>query len=222
VAAVLSTHGLCNGAELARRRQWGISLGWRSLAVCAVKLCIADPPYLGKAEMFYGETKKANMNVGGQINQTFKADRHKDAHLWDKPEKHEQMVLHLCQNYDGWAIAMLPTSLRHYMKWVPERTRICVWHDPRVMPTGAHPRRRWEPVLVFVPQGRRRVVDVQTPVPDVLTCPHPSGSFAGAKPPAWTRWVLDMLGYDPEQDTVDDLFPGSGSVARELAQGVLL
>jgi len=172
--------------------------------------------------MFYGETKKANMNLGGQINQTFKADRHKDAHLWDNPETHKQMVLQLCQDYDGWAIAMLPTNLRHYLHWVPERTRICVWHDPRVMPTGSHPRRRWEPVLVYVPAGRRRVVDVETPVPDVLTCPHPSGSFAGSKPPAWTRWVLDMLGYDPEQDTVDDLFKGSGAVAQEVAQGVLL
>jgi hypothetical protein len=44
----------------------------------------------------------------------------------------------------------------------------------------------------------------------------------GAKPRAWTRWVLDMLGYDPESDTVDDLFPGSGAVSNELAQGVLL
>jgi hypothetical protein len=31
-----------------------------------------------------------------------------------------------------------------------------------------------------------------------------------------------MLGYDPETDTVDDLFHGSGAVAREIAQGVLL
>jgi hypothetical protein len=30
-----------------------------------------------------------------------------------------------------------------------------------------------------------------------------------------------MLGYDPETDTVDDLFHGSGSVAAEIAQGVL-
>jgi hypothetical protein len=46
--------------------------------------------------------------------------------------------------------------------------------------------------------------------------------FAGAKPRAWTRWVLDMLGYDPDEDTVDDLFHGSGAVAAEIAQGVLL
>ena len=46
--------------------------------------------------------------------------------------------------------------------------------------------------------------------------------FVGQKPRQWTRWVLDMLGYDPETDTVDDLFHGSVAVAAEIAQGVLL
>jgi hypothetical protein len=47
--------------------------------------------------------------------------------------------------------------------------------------------------------------------------------FVGAKPPAWTRWVLDALGYDPERDEVVDLFNGSGAVAGALAEaaGVL-
>jgi hypothetical protein len=31
-----------------------------------------------------------------------------------------------------------------------------------------------------------------------------------------------MLGYNPEEDTVDDLFHGSGAVAAEIAQGVLI
>ena len=186
-----------------------------------MKLCIADPPYLGTAEMFYGARAMGAMNVGGNINQTFKADRHPDAHQWDDPEKHREMVEMLCRDYDGWAIAMLPDSLRHYLQWVPKVTIVAVWHDPRVMPTGRHPRRRWEPVLVKRAEGRRRVVDVPTPVGDVLTCSHGSGSFAGQKPPQWTRWVLDMLGYDAEIDIVDDLFHGSGAVAAEVAQGVL-
>ena len=185
-----------------------------------MRLCIADPPYLGKAEMFYGERKTKDFNVGGKINPTTKADVHPDATRWDDPSTHEAMVRDLTANYDGWAIALLPDNLTSYLAWVPQRTRIAVWHDPRVMPTGAHPRRRWEAVLVHTPVGRRRTSDVSTPVGDVLTCVHPNGSFAGAKPPQWTRWVLDMLGYDAETDTVDDLFPGSGAVAAEVAQGV--
>jgi hypothetical protein len=40
--------------------------------------------------------------------------------------------------------------------------------------------------------------------------------------PAWTRWILDALGYDAEVDTVDDLFPGTGAVTAAVSQGVLL
>lgn len=29
----------------------------------------------------------------------------------------------------------------------------------------------------------------------------------GAKPEQWTHWVLDLLGYHPGEDQVDDLFP---------------
>lgn len=187
-----------------------------------MKLCIADPPYLGRAELFYGERDLPQMQFHGSLNQMRKADRHPDAHEWDSPNRHSELVKRLTSEYDGWAIAMVPDNLRQYLQWVPNRTRIAVWHDPRVMPSGQHPRRRWEPVLIYVPDGRRRVNDVLTPVGDVLTCPHPSGSFAGSKPRQWTRWVLDMLGYNAETDTVDDLFAGSGAVAAEIAQGVLL
>lgn len=186
-----------------------------------MRLCIADPPYLGTAEMFYGAGDVARMKFQGSISQTFKADIHPDARLWDDPEKHREMVEMLCRDYDGWAIAMVPTSLRYYLQWVPTDVIVAVWHDPNVMPSGRHPRRRWEPVLVRRPEGRRRVIDVPIAVGDVLTCTHGASSFAGQKPPRWTRWVLDMLGYNPETDTVDDLFHGSGAVAAEIAQGVL-
>ncbi len=56
-------------------------------------------------------------------------------------------------------------------------------------------------------------------VPDVLTHSAPRQNFVGTKPPEWTRWVLDMLGYQVGDELVD-LFPGSGSVAR--ASEVLL
>jgi hypothetical protein len=180
-----------------------------------MKLAIADPPYLGRAVLFYGEHDR---NMGsGSINPISRADTHPDAAVWDDPFAHKQMVSELMRDYDGWAIAMVPDSLRHYLQWVPERTRVAVWHDPQVMPSGQHPRRRWEPVLVCVPEGRRRIIDVKGPhVGDVLTAPHGSSGFAGAKPEAWTRWVLDMLGYDDEQDTVTDLFAGSGAVQRVI------
>jgi len=187
-----------------------------------MRLCIADPPYLGRAEIFYGARSVDNMNANAtaRINPMRKADVHPDAHLWDDPEMHRALVARLCADYDGWAIAMVPDSLRHYLAWAPADCIIAVWHDPQAMPTGRHPRRRWEPVLVRRADGRKRVADVPHAVGDVLTCNHGASSFAGAKPSAWTRWVLDMLGYR-EGDTVDDLFHGSGAVAAEIAQTVL-
>jgi hypothetical protein len=190
-----------------------------------MRLAIADPPYLGRAEMFYGAGNVANMNVGGNIHPMAKSDHHPDAAAWDDIEKHRELVARLVDEFDGWAIAMVPDNLHEYLPMVPRRTRVAVWHNPMTMPAGQHPRRRWEPVLVYVPDGRRRVRDVAgPPVVDVLTVTHElekRKGFAGAKPRAWTRWVLGMLGYDPDADEVVDLFPGSGAVAAEIAQGVL-
>jgi hypothetical protein len=188
-----------------------------------MKLCIADPPYLGLANMFYGDSTayESNHNWGGTRQ---RPDHHPDAAEWDNPETHRLMVERLIAEYDGWAIAMVPSSLWHYMQWVPQATRVAVWHDPAVMPGGTHPRRRWEPVMVYVPKCRRNIQQIppMRRVGDVMTCRHPSGgAFAGRKPAAWTRWILNMLGYNHETDTVDDLFPGSGAVSAEVAQLVI-
>jgi hypothetical protein len=194
-----------------------------------MRLALADPPYLGKSEMWYGEASTAALNFTGTINQAWKADRHPDAAAWDDPMTHRDLVARLVADYDGWAIALLPDNLHDYLSWVPRDTRIAVWHDPSAMPTGSHPRRRWEAVLVARCPGRRRVGNVPLAVGDVLTCHHPGNRvkrgvtvFAGRKPRQWTEWVLAMLGYCPTHDTVDDLFHGSGAVSATLAQGRLL
>ena len=44
--------------------------------------------------------------------------------------------------------------------------------------------------------------------------------LTGAKPEAFCRWVLDLLGYI-EGDEVEDVFPGSGVMGHVLAQGRL-
>ena len=189
-----------------------------------MRLAIADPPYLGRAALLYGDgVDNMNANASARINPLRKADYHPDSAIWDDPATHRDLVADLVADYDGWAIALAPDNLRHYLQWVPERTRVAVWHDPQVMPTGSHPRRRWEPVLVSVPAGRRRINDIPGPhVGDVLTEPHVNGrrSFAGSKPPTWTRWVLSMLGYQ-DDDVVTDLFGGSGAVQRVIDQPAL-
>ena len=129
------------------------------------------------------------------------------------------MVRDLEANYDGWAVAMNPSNLADYLQWITKPIRVAVWVKPDAMPHNSRPIRSWEPVIVHVPEGRRRA-NGRLPIRDYLVAPKGGSSFAGEKPRAWTRWVLDMLGY-AEGDTVDDLFHGSGAVAAEVAQTVL-
>lgn len=194
-----------------------------------MKLCIADPPYLGRAAVWYGNGMSLGQlgkNQGGKANISGPrpADYHPDAHLWDKLETHKALVDRLIAEYDGWAIAMAHDNLRDYLPLIPRAVpiRIGIWTRPQQMPGGARVLNVYEPVVVRIPEGRRSSTG-QTLFPrDSVTISRLNNGFPGAKPPAWTRWVLDMLGYDPETDTVDDLFHGSGAVQAELAQGVLL
>lgn len=78
-----------------------------------------------------------------------------------------------------------------------------------------------------------QVDDVAAPVTDSLIYPArpratDPGRVIGAKPAVFARWVFELLGARPG-DTLDDLFPGSGGIARawaaytgiELAAGVV-
>jgi hypothetical protein len=187
-----------------------------------MKLCIADPPYLGRAHRWYG--------VGGLGDSTgvVCADEHPEAAEWDKPERHQQLVAELERDFDGWAIAMSVHSLSTYLSCVDTDSRngirVAVWYRRNsINSPSVRVLNRWEPVLLRIPEGRKGRASVDDPwVDDVLPAPKPSKyGFMGAKPPAWTRWVLDMLGHQPDDEVVD-MFPGSGAVTNELAQGVLL
>jgi hypothetical protein len=189
-----------------------------------VKLCIADPPYLGRATDWYGGTMRDAQRTtsrGARINP---ADNHPDAHIWNEPDAHRSLVARLCADYDGWAIAMAHDNLRAYIPMIPASVpiRIGIWTRSQSLPGAARVINVYEPVVVHIPKGRRSSTGCAIFPRDSVNIPRINNGFAGAKPPAWTRWVLDMLGYDPETDTVDDLFHGSGAVAAEIAQGVLL
>jgi len=194
-----------------------------------VKLAIADPPYLGRGAMLYGPNARVlpgmdkNRDWRGK-NRDQAGDQNPEAHVWDDPEKHRALALQLVADYDGWAIALNPDNLWHYLQWLPASTRVCSWTKPDAFPTGAIVR-SWEPVLIH-PARKRPRTEIQLRDSLIHRKSFPGNgrhlAFVGAKPPAWTRWVLDMLGYDPETDTVDDLFGGSGAVTAEINQQVLL
>ena len=178
-----------------------------------MKLCIADPPYLGRAVRWYGAGGCGNGKGQGQ------ADNHPDAHLWDKPETHQNLVAELNANYDGWAIAMSVHSLSTYLSVIDTDSRngmrVCVWHKPSSFPSGSRIANNWEPVLIKVPSSRKGRDEGLQNVSDVLTCPPLRSNFVGSKPSEWTHWVLSLLGYQ-EGDEVNDYFVGSGAVTNAL------
>lgn len=179
------------------------------------RLCIADPPYLGRAKRWYGA---GGCGHGGGIGQ---ADNHPEADKWDNPETHKNLVHELNANFDGWAIAMSVHSLSTYLEIVETDSRngyrVCVWHKPSAIQSGSRISNHWEPVLIKVPQDRKGWKSNAQRTKDVMSANPLRSNFMGAKPPEWTRWVLDLLGFQ-EGDEVTDLFHGSGAVAAVLDQ----
>jgi hypothetical protein len=174
-----------------------------------MKLVIADPPYLGRARRWYGEGRGHSGGRG-------RADLHDESTQWDTPEAHMSLIEQLEETADGWAVAMSPDSLPLYLAHVPTGTRVAVWARANGIPSGSRIRAVWEPVLVKTPKARI-AHGTGASTDDLLTAGIPAGGFAGRKPEAWTHWVLDMLGYDPALDVVEDLFAGTGAVSDAIA-----
>ena len=181
-----------------------------------MRLAIADPPYLGRGRRWYDKSAPATRtgrHGGG-------GDHHPDAAEWDRPLRHAALIHQLDSDFDGWALACASDSLLLLASFAPT-ARVMVWHKTNAIPSGNRIRSAWEAVLVRVPPGRHRHGSGPK-ASDALTCPTIATGFVGAKPPKWTRWVLDALGYDPEIDDVVDLFPGSGAVTAAVSAGVAL
>jgi hypothetical protein len=181
-----------------------------------MKLAIADPPYppfVGSG----GRKNRASRWYGtGQRSRTDRpADRHEGAAEWDDPARHRTLLVELADTYDGWAIATAPDGLAAYGP-LPVGTRIMAWVKPNAAPGSHRLRSVWEPVILFPPAGRRSNRGGVGAMPDVLTA-NVSPGFRGRKPQAWTHWILDALTYDPDADSVCDLFSGSGAVADAVA-----
>lgn len=195
-----------------------------------MKLAIADPPYppnllAACRATGHGAPLRATRWYAGRKTHTrgmYSADNHPAAADWNDPERHRALREQLERDYDGWAIACPPDAVAAGVYApLPYGTRVMVWHRTNALPNRNLIGARWEAVLVCPPLERVALPDDAHQVPDVLAAGVQGIGFAGAKPPAWTRWVLDALGYDPARDTVDDLFPGSGSVSAVIRQGVL-
>lgn len=191
-----------------------------------MKLAIADPPYppiraahprndSSRAQRWYDDSYRKSGDA------LVSSDHHASAAEWDSPERHQELMAQMESEFDGWVIATSHDGIPVYGV-LPRCARVAVWHRPNGGAGAARIRNCWEPVIVRPPTSRLSSRLMGGQVPDLLTCPAPRVGFAGAKPQQWTRWVLDMLGYNADEDTVTDMFPGSGMVTAAISQGVLM
>lgn len=164
-----------------------------------VRLAYADPPYLGQCKL-YGH-------------------RH-EPDCWDELGTHERLIARLEMDFNGWAMSASTPSLRRLLPLCPGDVRVAAWVKPFAsFKPGVNPGYCWEPVIFR--GGRKRTDKSEDTVRDFLAQSIVlRKGLTGAKPPAFNRWILDLLGYR-EGDEMVDLFPGTGSMAHVLAQGRL-
>jgi hypothetical protein len=156
-----------------------------------MKFAYADPPYFGRAHEIYGK-------------------HHPNARHWDKKETHVELVEVLCNDYpDGWALSCNSKDLAWILPHCPEDARVASWCKTwhQIRPTSTQ--WAWEPVIF-----RTIKKDPKRPmVRDFMISSMQTGRIVpGAKPHSFNRWVLDLLIFNNEEDTLDDIFPGSGGM----------
>jgi len=154
-----------------------------------VRFAYADPPYPGQAKRLYGN----HPDYAGEVD-------------------HAELIARLERDYpDGWALSTNAVSTQYVLGLCPTDVRVAVWNVTSQPPPGGARSWWWcwEPVIVR--GGRIR------PVRSVLTCgvDGSNSRFVGAKPAAFTRWMLELLGAELG-DQIDDLYPGSGAVGRAI------
>lgn len=170
-----------------------------------MRFAYADPPYYGMGEKMYGYPE------------------------WDDKDRHYALLEQLMREYpDGWALSCNPRDLAWLLPYLDrkffEDVRVCAWVKTYHQIRRTSVQYSWEPVLL---SGGRKVLDRNPLVRDWYACAatpsqRKTVNLPGTKPAGFCAWVLDLLGYDPSQDVLVDLFPGSGIMTAVANQGVLL
>lgn len=156
-----------------------------------LRFAYADPPYVGCSHLY---------------------PEHPESARWDDPGEHVALMHQMNDEYDGWALSLSVPSLKDLIAGAPKGTRIGSW----VKPFAAYKRNvrvayTWEPVLWNRTAPRR---DDEPVGRDHLSCPITlKRGLTGAKPEAFCRWVLMLLGWKVGDEVVD-LFPGTGVMGR--------
>lgn len=160
-----------------------------------MRLAYADPPYPGQARKHYRDQP-----ICAEVD-------------------HEYLIKYLTQ-FDGFALSTNPGALRDLLPLCPPDVRVGAWCKSfaafKKAPPGADtacisPAYTWEPVIFRC--ARVHHVACRDHLVEPISM---QAGLPGAKPPAFSRWIFDLLGA-AEGDEFTDVFPGSGVVGLAWA-----
>lgn len=157
-----------------------------------LRLAYGDPPYPGLARRYYGNEP----DFGGEVD-------------------HAELLSRL-QGFDGWALSTSTEALPMVLSLLAgvDGFRVAAWfRGPRSV-RSARPLSAWEPVI-YMPA--RRVVSSSPAVDALVYGAKPRTTeprrVVGQKPAAFAFWLFGLMGAR-RGDSLDDLFPGSGTIGR--------
>jgi hypothetical protein len=148
----------------------------------------ADPPYIGMAQKHYRDDPQC-----AEVD-------------------HAELISRLCRDYDAWALSLSSPTLATILPLCPPDVRVGAWVKPfAVFKANVNPAYAWEPVIF---RGGRAIGRNIATVTDWVSCSITlQRGVVGAKPARFCYWVFAMLGLEAN-DTLHDLYPGSGAVGR--------
>lgn len=158
-----------------------------------MRFAYADPPYPTKAHLYRGHPDYA-----GEVD-------------------HTELIARLeAGAYHGWALSTSASALPDVLRLCPPGVRVASWHRGERPTRSYGPLNAWEPVIYL--GGRLIDSELDNRRTDALAYvsrPRTTdpARVIGAKPAAFAYWMFRLLGAR-RGDTLDDLYPGSGGIAR--------
>lgn len=158
-----------------------------------MRIAYADPPYIGCAYLY-----RDHPDYGGEVD-------------------HADLLDRLEADFDGWVLhaAATPRSmavLAPLVEKIPDARWMSWVKGFAAFKKNVSVAYAWEPVIIK--PARKPVVSKRLVNRDWIDCPITlKRGLTGAKPEKVCHWAFEMVGAHPD-DTLVDMFPGSGAVAR--------
>ena len=153
-----------------------------------MRIAYADPPYIGQARRHY---------------------RNDPSGIPPAEVDHAALIAQLEREYQGWALSCSESTLQTILPLCPAGVRVLAWAKPFCSWKSTNPAYAWEPVIVRLPRKANKpaVRSYYLANMTTKTCTH------GAKPRDFYYWLFSAMNLRAD-DSLDDLFPGSGACSR--------